>query len=76
MMNLVTRLPSSFNFFSDSDLTASLASESRPRMMTFSKFFLNSFLVPKKFGFAKLSKEKYSERSFCSIVSEKPLAFD
>ena len=64
MMNFVTSPPSSFNFFSLSALTVSFADASRPRIIEFSKFFRKSFFVPKKFGFAKLSKEKYSERSF------------
>jgi hypothetical protein len=33
-------------------------------MMTFSKFFRKSLFEPKKLGFAKLSREKYSDRSF------------
>ena len=64
IMNLVTSPPSSFNFFSDSALTLSVASASRPRIIAFSKFFLKSPLVPRKLGFAKFSREKYSERSF------------
>lgn len=64
MMNLVTRLPSSFSFFSLSALMRSLASASRPRIIWFSKFLRKSFLVPRKFGLAKLRREKYSERSF------------
>lgn len=64
IMNLVTSPPSSFNFFSHSSLTLSVASASRPRIIAFSKFFLKSPLDPRKLGFAKLSKEKYSERSF------------
>jgi len=71
MMNLVTNEPNSFSFFSHSSLTASLAAESRPRMITFSKFFRKSFLDPKKSGLAKLSNEKYSERSFCLRVTGK-----
>lgn len=65
MMNFCTRPPSSLSFFSLSALAASVASASRPRMMAFSKFFRKSFLDPKKLGLAKLSKEKYSDRSFC-----------
>jgi hypothetical protein len=64
MMNLETISPSSFNFFSLVAFTSSVASASRPRIMAFSKFFLKSFLEPKKLGFAKFSREKYSERSF------------
>ena len=64
MMNLETISPSSFNFFSHVAFTSSVASASRPRIIAFSKFFRKSFLEPKKLGFAKLSKEKYSERSF------------
>lgn len=63
-MNLETSAPSSLSFFSLSALIASLASASRPRMIAFSKFFLKSFLDPRKFGLAKLSKEKYSDKSF------------
>jgi hypothetical protein len=37
--------------------------------MAFSKFFRKSFFEPKKLGFAKLSKEKYSERSFYGKLS-------
>lgn len=33
-------------------------------MIRFSKFFLKSFFVPRKLGFAKFRREKYSERSF------------
>jgi len=33
-------------------------------MIAFSKFFLKSALEPKKEGFAKERREKYSERSF------------
>ena len=61
---MATKPPSSFSFFSLAALIASLASASRPRMIAFSKFFLKSFFDPRKFGFAKLRSEKYSERSF------------
>jgi hypothetical protein len=64
MMNFVTSPPNSFSFFSLASLMASLASASLPRMIAFSKFFLNSFFEPRKFGLAKLRSEKYSERSF------------
>ena len=70
MMNLETMPPSSFNFFSHSAFTASVASASRPRMIAFSKFLRKSFLVPKKLGFAKLSSEKYSDRSFYVIYHQ------
>ena len=63
-MNFITRPPSSLSFFSLVSFTASLAIESRPRMIAFSKFFLKSFLEPRKLGLAKLRREKYSERSF------------
>jgi hypothetical protein len=64
MMNLETISPSSFNFFSLTAFTSSVASASRPRIMRFSKFFRKSFFEPKKLGLAKLSSEKYSDRSF------------
>lgn len=64
MMNFVTRPPSSLSFFSHSALTASLASASRPLMIAFSKFFRKSFFDPRKLGLAKLSSEKYSDKSF------------
>lgn len=64
MINFVTSEPSSFSFFSLAALVSSLARESRPRMIAFSKFFLKSFFEPKKSGLAKLRSEKYSERSF------------
>lgn len=64
MINLETRPPSSLSFFSLTALIASLASASRPRIIAFSKFFLKSFLEPRKFGLAKFSREKYSDRSF------------
>ncbi len=64
MMNLETNSPSSFSFFSLVAFTPSVASASRPRIMAFSKFFRKSFFEPKKLGLAKLSKEKYSDRSF------------
>lgn len=64
MMNLATRAPSSFSFFSHSPFAASVASASRPRMIAFSKFLRKSFFDPRKFGLAKLRREKYSERSF------------
>ena len=64
MMNLETSPPSSFNLFSLSALAASVASASRPRIIAFSKFLRKSFLDPRKFGLAKLSREKYSDRSF------------
>ena len=64
MMNLVTNPPSSFSFFSHSAFVASLASESRPRIIVFSKFLRKSSLDPRKFGFAKSRREKYSDRSF------------
>jgi hypothetical protein len=47
MMNFITSPPSSFSLVSHAALTASLASESRPRMMAFSKFFLKSFFEPR-----------------------------
>lgn len=64
MMNFITSPPSSLSFASLAALTASLAVESRPRMIACSKFFLKSFLLPRKLGFAKLRREKYSDRSF------------
>jgi hypothetical protein len=64
MMNLETISPSSFNFFSLAAFTSSVASASRPRIMAFSKFFRKSFFEPKKLGLAKLSREKYSDKSF------------
>ena len=39
-------------------------------MIAFSKFFLKSFLEPRKLGFAKLRREKYSERSFYGMASQ------
>ena len=68
-MNLETNSPSSFSFFSHVAFTWSVASASRPRMIAFSKFFRKSFFDPKKLGFAKLSKEKYSERSFFERIT-------
>jgi hypothetical protein len=68
MINLETISPSSFSFFSLVAFTSSVASASRPRMIAFSKFFRKSFFDPRKFGFAKLSNEKYSERSFYEVV--------
>ena len=65
-MNFETIPPSSFNFFSHSAFTLSVASASRPRMIASSKFLRKSFLEPRKLGFAKLSRAKYSERSFYS----------
>lgn len=64
MMNFMTSPPSSFNFFSLAALTSSLAIASRPRMIAFSKFLRKSPFEPRKFGLAKLRREKYSERSF------------
>ena len=64
MINFITRPPSSLSFASLAALTASLAVESRPRMMACSKFFLKSFLEPRKLGLAKFRREKYSDRSF------------
>ena len=64
MMNFETMAPNSFSFFSHSALTLSVASASRPRMIAFSKFLRKSFFEPRKLGFAKLSREKYSDRSF------------
>ena len=64
MINLVTSPPSSLSFSSHFALLPSLARASRPRIMAFSKFLRKSFLEPRKFGLAKLRREKYSERSF------------
>lgn len=69
MMNGVTKLPSSFSFFSHEALTSSVASASRPRMMACSKFFRKSPFEPRKFGLAKLSSEKYSDKSFYDGMS-------
>ena len=78
MMNLETNSPSSFNFFSLVAFTSSVASASRPRIMRFSKFFRKSFFEPRKLGLAKLSKEKYSDRSFWdeSILCQQVNAHD
>ena len=64
MMNLLTRPPSSLSFSSLSDLSFSLASASRPLRILSSKFLRKSSREPRYSGLAKLSKEKYSERSF------------
>jgi hypothetical protein len=37
-------------------------------MMAFSKFLRKSPFEPKKFGFAKLRSEKYSDKSFCTTL--------
>jgi len=68
MMNLVTRPPSSLSFFSHWACTSALALASRPRIMAFSKFLRKLSRVPRKSGFAKLRREKYSERSFWTGV--------
>ena len=47
IINLETRPPSCLSFSSHLALAASVASASRPRIITFSKFFLKSSLVPR-----------------------------
>jgi len=64
MMNFETSPPSSFNLTSLSNLSFSDASASRPFKILDSKFFLKSSLEPRYSGFAKLSRAKYSDRSF------------
>jgi len=64
MMNFDTSPPSSFNLTSLSNLSFSDASASRPFKIFDSKFFLKSSLEPRYSGFAKLSRAKYSDRSF------------
>jgi hypothetical protein len=64
MMNFDTNPPSSFNLTSLSNLSFSDASASRPFKILDSKFFLKSSLEPRYSGLAKLSRAKYSDRSF------------
>jgi hypothetical protein len=64
MINLLTSVPSSFNLASLSALSFSDASASRPRRILDSKFFLKSPREPRYSGLAKLSKAKYSDKSF------------
>lgn len=64
MMNFDTSPPSSFNLTSLSNLSFSDASASRPLRILDSKFFLKSSLEPRYSGFAKLSRAKYSDKSF------------
>lgn len=65
IINLDTRPPSSFNLTSLSSLSFSDASASRPFRILDSKFFLKSSLDPRYSGLAKLSRAKYSDKSFC-----------
>ena len=64
MMNFETSPPSSFSLTSLSNLSFSDASASRPFKILDSKFFLKSSLEPRYSGLAKLSRAKYSDRSF------------
>jgi hypothetical protein len=65
MMNLLTNPPNSFNLASLCSFSLSVASASRPRRIFDSKLRLKSSFEPRYSGLAKLSRAKYSDRSFC-----------
>ena len=71
MINLLTSVSNSARHSSPRFRSASLPAASRPRRIGISYFFRKSLRVPSKFGFAKFSREKYSERSFWIGVPDK-----
>ena len=71
MINLLTRVRSSARHSSPFFRSVSVPAASRPRRIGSSYFFRKSLRVPRRLGLAKLSSEKYSERSFWIGVPER-----